>query len=64
MAIQAVAAEIRRLRALPEEETVPGDELLLVDYETAAEELEDAYAVETARATNLPSYAQLVGRRD
>lgn len=63
MAIQAVAAEIRRLRALPDEKTVPGDALLLVDYETAAEALEAAYAQETARATNLPPHAQLVGQR-
>ena len=64
MAVQAVEAEIRRLRALPEAEVVPGDELLLVDLETAAEELEEAYAEAARTHTNLPPYSQLVNRRD
>lgn len=63
MAVQAVAAEIRRLRALPEADVVPGDDLLLEDYECAAENLEEAYALVAGSATNLPPYAQLVGRR-
>ena len=64
MAVQAVDAEIRRLRALPEEAVVPGDELLLVDFETAAEELEEAYAEAMRTYSNLPPYSQLVNRRD
>ncbi len=64
MAVQAVAAEVRRLRALPEEAVVPGDEMLLVDLETAAEELEEAYAEATRSLVNLPPYSQLSGRRD
>lgn len=60
MAIQAVDAEIRRLRALPDDVVVPGDEVLLVDYESAAEDLEEAYAVAVQEYTNLPEYSQLV----
>lgn len=63
MAIQAVDAEIRRLRSLPESVAVPGDDVLLVDYEDAAECLEEAYAEVTRVIENLPPYAQLVGRR-
>ncbi|MDB5903039.1 MAG: hypothetical protein JWM26_1917 [Betaproteobacteria bacterium] len=62
MAIQAVEAEIRRLRALPEADTVPGDELLLVDYENTAEELQELYEEANETQSNLPSYAQLVNR--
>jgi hypothetical protein len=63
MAIQAIDAEIRRLRALSDEAIVPGDEMLLVDFETAAEELEDAYAEITRTHSNLPPYAKLVRRQ-
>lgn len=63
MAVQAVAAEIRRLRALPEADMVPGDALLLEDYEGAAEQLEVACAKAAGTVRNLPPYAQLVGRR-
>ena len=63
MAVQAVQTEILRLRSMAEENVVPGDELLLVDYETAAEELEAAYAEALRRQPNLPPYAQLVRRR-
>jgi hypothetical protein len=62
MAIQAVEAEIRRLRALPEADTVPGDELLLVDYENTAEELQELYEEATETQSNLPPYGQLVNR--
>lgn len=62
MAIQAVDAEIRRLRALPDEVVVPGDELLLVDFENAAESLEEAYEEATRTCSNLPPYSQLVRR--
>ena len=64
MVIQAVEAEVRRLRALPEAQTVPGDEVLLVDYETVAEELKDLYDEALARQPNLPQYSQLVGRAE
>jgi hypothetical protein len=64
MAVQAVEAEIQRIRALPEALTVPGDEILLVDYETAADELESAYAEAVLLQPNLPPYSQLVWRPD
>ena len=63
MAVQAIETEIRRLRRLTDENVVPGDELLLVDYETAAEELEAAYEEAVRVQPNLPPYAQLVNRR-
>lgn len=62
LVILAVAAEIHRLRALPDEATMPGDELLLVDYENVAEELEGLYKVATAAQPGLPAYGQLVKR--
>jgi len=62
MVIQAVEAEIRRLRALPEGETVPGDEVLLVDYESVAEELEELYEAAIEAQPGLPPYGQLVKR--
>lgn len=62
MAIQAVDAEIKRLRALPDDIVVPGDEILLVDFENAAESLEDAYNQALRFCTNLPPYLQLVHR--
>jgi hypothetical protein len=64
LAVQAVDAEIRRLQSLPEDEVVPGDDELLVQYETAAEELEDAYMEAAKSITNLPPYSQLVHRGD
>ncbi len=64
MAVQAVQSEILRLRRLSDENVVPGDELLLVDYETAAEELEAAYTEASRLQPNLPPYAQLVNRRE
>lgn len=64
VAVQSVDAEILRLRSLPENETVPGDEELLVQYETAAEELEEVYAGAARLITNLPAYSQLVHRED
>lgn len=63
MAIQAVDAEIRRLRALPEDMVVPGDEVLLVEFEDAAECLQEAYAEAARVVANLPPYSQLTGRR-
>ncbi|NDR57096.1 hypothetical protein [Aliiruegeria sabulilitoris] len=63
MAIQAVQSEIIRLRRLEEDAVVSGDELLLVDFERAAEELEAAYAEAVRLQPNLPPYPQLVNRR-
>lgn len=60
LAIQAVDAEILRLRALPDEVFVPEDEVFLVDLETALEELEEAYAEATKTYSNLPPFSQLV----
>ena len=62
MAIQATEAEIRRLRAVPDAMFVAEDAVLLVDFETAAEELEAAYANIIKTDSNLPSYSMLVGR--
>jgi hypothetical protein len=64
MAVQAVESEIRRIRALPKEVAVPGDEVLLVDYENAAEELETVYSEAALTQSNLPPYSQLVQRED
>ncbi|WP_097459408.1 hypothetical protein [Mangrovitalea sediminis] len=61
--IQAVDREINRLRDLPDETIVPAEELLLVDYESLADELEEAYAEATKGVTNLPDYRQLVTDR-
>jgi hypothetical protein len=60
MVIQAVNAEIRRLRNLPEEQTVPEDEVRLVDFENLAEELEELYTVARATESGLPPYEKLV----
>jgi hypothetical protein len=62
MVIQAVDSEIRRLRALPEGQTVPEDEVRLVDFETVAEELEDLYEMARTTETSLPAYEKLVRR--
>lgn len=64
IAVQAVDTEIRRLRSLPDDEVVADDEELLVQYETAAEELEEAYAEAARSITNLPPYSRLVHRGD
>jgi hypothetical protein len=62
MVIQAVESEIRRLRGLPDEQTVPEDEERLVAFENVAEELEDLYEEARATETSLPAYARLVKR--
>ena len=62
--IQAVDREINRLTALPDETIIPAEELRLVDYESLADELEDAYAEATKGQSNLPAYALLVTDRD
>ena len=60
--IQAVDAEIRRPRGLPCELVVPGDEVLLVNFEDAADGLEEAYEVAMRDCSNLPPYFQHVRR--
>ncbi len=62
MVIQAVEAEIRRLRALPEEQVVAGDEVLLMDYENVAEDLEELYGEALEAEPRLPPYDKLVKR--
>ena len=54
---------VRGLRALPDEAVVPGDEVFLADLETAAENLEEAYAEATRTFLNLPPFSQLVRSR-
>ena len=63
MAIRAIDSEIRRLRELPEDTVVVGDEMLLVDFENAAENLEDAYTQALQIYDHLPPYSQLVHRK-
>lgn len=60
LVIQAVDAEIHRLRNLPEEKTVPEDEVRLVDFENLAEELEALYDVARINEPNLPIYEKLI----
>ena len=61
--IQAVDREINRLTALPDEIITPAEEMQLVDYESLADELEEAYEAATKGQTNLPAYEQLVTDR-
>lgn len=63
LVIQAVDREINRLTSLPDESISPAEELLLVDYEALADELEEAYAEVTQGQTNLPDYKLLVTDR-
>lgn len=58
--IQAVDAEIQRLRSLSEEKTVPEDEVRLVDFENLAEELEELYEAAQDTESGLPPYEKLV----
>lgn len=66
MAIQAVDAEMRRLKADlagadPDEQADIQD--LLLTNAKAAEELKEAYLRARADASNLPPYSELVGTR-
>ncbi|REL26174.1 hypothetical protein DXX93_05980 [Thalassotalea euphylliae] len=63
MIIQAVDREINRLTALPDDSITPTEEIRLVDYESLADELEDAYEKASAGHTNLPEYNLLVTDR-
>jgi hypothetical protein len=62
--IQAVDREINRLVSLPDDAITPAEELQLVDYESLADELEEAYANATKGQTNLPAYKLLVTDRN
>jgi hypothetical protein len=57
------AIEILRLRALPDERTVPEDEERLVAFENLADELVDAYEVARETESSLPFYERLVQPR-
>jgi hypothetical protein len=61
--IQAVDREIDRLMALPDETMKPAEEMQLVDYESLADDLEEAYEEATKMHTNLPDYKLLVTDR-
>jgi hypothetical protein len=58
--IQATDAEVRRLRALPDEQTVSEDEEKLVAFENLADELAEAYDVALENESGLQPYEQLV----
>jgi hypothetical protein len=58
--IQAVDGEIQRLRALPDEQTVPEDEERLVAFENLADDLADAYDVASETESGLLPYERLV----
>ena len=64
IAIQAVADEIRTLRAALEAddgvEAEPEDYQRLEDLERAADDLEKSYDIESQRVLNLPPYEVLI----
>lgn len=60
MVIQAVDTEVHRLRSLPDDQTVPEDEVRLVDFENLAEELEELYEAARADEPGLPAYQKLM----
>jgi hypothetical protein len=64
LVIQAVDREINRLTDLPDEAITAAEEVMLVDYESLADELEDIYAEASKGQTNLPDYNLLVTNRD
>ncbi|MEW5836788.1 MAG: hypothetical protein AB1832_17130 [Pseudomonadota bacterium] len=60
-AIQAVASEIRSLRAdLAEGDAEPEDYQLIEDWQRAADDLERAYDEAARTVLNLPPYDELV----
>jgi multidrug resistance efflux pump len=62
IAISAVAAEIRAMRAaLADGEAEAEEYQALEDYERAAEDLERAYEITARTVINLPPYDELVG---
>ena len=64
LVVQAVDREIKRIRSLPDDRTVPGDLQLLDDYENLADDLEELYEDTLETHPTLPPYAQLVHRRE
>jgi hypothetical protein len=63
IAIQAVAAQVRELRAaMARDDAEPEEMQLLEEWESAAQDMERAYDVEAAEVLNLPPYDELVGR--
>jgi len=58
--IQAVDGEIQRLRALPDERTVPEDEERLVAFENLADDLAEAYDRALESESGLLPYERLV----
>ena len=64
MAIQAVASEMRQLRAeiaKGDSPELPDLQEMLMAYDDAADRLRDAYIAECRDAINLPVYESLVG---
>ncbi|WP_017463195.1 hypothetical protein [Dyella ginsengisoli] len=62
ISIQAVASEIRNLRAaLAEGDAEPEEYQLLEDWQHAADDLERAYDEAARTVLNLPPYDELVG---
>lgn len=58
--IQAVDGEIQRLRALPDERTMPQDEERLVAFENLADDLADAHDLALESESGLLPYERLV----
>jgi hypothetical protein len=62
IAIRAVAAEIRAMRAALADGEAEAEEFqALEDYERAAEDLERAYEITARTVINLPPYDELIG---
>ncbi|MES2667747.1 MAG: hypothetical protein V4712_16795 [Pseudomonadota bacterium] len=61
--IQALEAEMKRFRAKPDADLVPGDEIFYDDMARAASDLKHAYVQSMKADPDLPPYAQLMGRR-
>ncbi len=62
VAIQAVAAQVRDLRAAVHSgEAEPEEMLLLEEWQDTARDLEQAYDEEAKRVLNLPPYGELTG---
>jgi hypothetical protein len=62
VAIQAVAAQVRGLRAaVARSDAEPEEMQLLEEWQDAARDLERAYDREAAEVLNLPPYDELVG---
>lgn len=63
VSIQAVAAERRLLEEAAQNGELEAEEyVLLEEHQSAAENLEEAYAKLAATVLNLPPYEQLVGK--